>query len=211
MGTLMCQQEKEAVSHFVLRCLHVYISTRRNYFFSKVEHLLVIHCKATRINWVIFHYCDVIMGTMASQITTITIIYSTVYSDADQRKHQRSASLAFVWGIYNVKSTMYTRVYKRLLQFHRNCLQKSRIIIKLSFMIFDTLGRHWGLTIYLHIMYTCISNWYDNAKVWGILIHGSVCPLYMYGRKYYIFDVAFKIDLFKSYPASLICICFVFG
>ena len=39
------------------------------------------------------------MGTMASQITSLTIVYSTVYSGADQRIHQSSASLAFVWGI----------------------------------------------------------------------------------------------------------------
>ena len=37
---------------------------------------------------------------MASQITSLTVVYSTVYSDADQRKHQRSAPLAFVWGIH---------------------------------------------------------------------------------------------------------------
>ena len=36
------------------------------------------------------HYTDVIMGTMASQITNLTIVYSTVYTDADQRKHQSS-------------------------------------------------------------------------------------------------------------------------
>ena len=47
-----------------------------------------------------FHYNDVIMGAMASQITSLTIIYSTVYSGADQRKHQSSASLAFVQGIH---------------------------------------------------------------------------------------------------------------
>ena len=47
-----------------------------------------------------FHYIDVIMTTMASQITSITVAYSTVYSDADQRKHQSSVSLAFVWGIH---------------------------------------------------------------------------------------------------------------
>ena len=41
-----------------------------------------------------------IMGSMASQIISLTIVYSTVYSDADQRKHQSSASLAFVWGIH---------------------------------------------------------------------------------------------------------------
>ena len=46
------------------------------------------------------HHNDVIMGTIASQITSLTIVYSVVYSDADQRKHQSSASLAFVWGIH---------------------------------------------------------------------------------------------------------------
>ena len=45
------------------------------------------------------HYSDVIMDTMASQITSLTIVYSIVYSGADQRKHQSSASLAFVRGI----------------------------------------------------------------------------------------------------------------
>ena len=40
------------------------------------------------------------MGTIASQITSFTIVYSIVYSDADHRKHQSSASLAFVCGIH---------------------------------------------------------------------------------------------------------------
>ena len=40
------------------------------------------------------------MGAIASQITSLTIVYSTVYSGADQSKHQSSASLAFVWGIH---------------------------------------------------------------------------------------------------------------
>ena len=46
------------------------------------------------------HYTDVIMGAIASQITSLTIVYSTVYSDADQRNHQSSASLALVLGIH---------------------------------------------------------------------------------------------------------------
>ena len=46
------------------------------------------------------HYDDVIMSTMAPQITSRTIVYSIVYSDAHQRKHQSSASLAFVRGIH---------------------------------------------------------------------------------------------------------------
>ena len=42
------------------------------------------------------HYSDIIMGAIASQITSLTIVYLTVYSDGDQRKSQSSASLAFV-------------------------------------------------------------------------------------------------------------------
>ena len=38
------------------------------------------------------------MSAMASQITSLTIVYSSVYS-ADRRKHQSSASSAFTWGI----------------------------------------------------------------------------------------------------------------
>ena len=51
------------------------------------------------------------MGAMASQITSLTIFYTTAYSGADQRKHQRSAPLAFVWGIH--RDTTYV---------HRTCI-----------------------------------------------------------------------------------------
>ena len=46
------------------------------------------------------HCIDGIMGVMASQITILTTVYSSAYSGADQRKHQSSASLAFVRGIH---------------------------------------------------------------------------------------------------------------
>ena len=45
------------------------------------------------------HYSNVIMGAMAYRITSPTIVYSTVYSGANKRKHESSASLAFVRGI----------------------------------------------------------------------------------------------------------------
>ena len=47
-----------------------------------------------------YHYGDVIMSAMASRITSLTIVYSIVYSGPDQRKHQSTASLAFVRGIH---------------------------------------------------------------------------------------------------------------
>ena len=40
------------------------------------------------------------MNAMTSQTTSLPIVYSTVYSGADQRKHQSSVSLAFVRGIH---------------------------------------------------------------------------------------------------------------
>ena len=40
------------------------------------------------------------MGTVTSQIISLTVVYSTVYLGSDQRKHQSSASLAFVRGIH---------------------------------------------------------------------------------------------------------------
>ena len=52
------------------------------------------------ILWKFIHNSDVIMGMMASQITSLTIVYLTVYSGGDQRQHQSSASLAFVRGIH---------------------------------------------------------------------------------------------------------------
>ena len=46
------------------------------------------------------HCNDVKMSAMASQITSLTVVYSTVYSGLDQRKHQSSVSVAFVRGIH---------------------------------------------------------------------------------------------------------------
>ena len=61
-----------------------------------------------------FHYCDVIMGTVASQISSPTIVYSI-----DQRKHQSFASLAFVQGIHRwpVNSTHKGPVTRKIFPF----------------------------------------------------------------------------------------------
>ena len=49
---------------------------------------------------IVLNYNDVVLCAMASQITSLAIVYSTVYSGTDQRKYQSSASLAFVRGIH---------------------------------------------------------------------------------------------------------------
>ena len=67
-----------------------------------MSHLHINLFMGLRFWWrvIAFYYNYVIMTTMASQITSLMVVYSTVYSNADQRKHQSSASLAFVWGIH---------------------------------------------------------------------------------------------------------------
>ena len=58
------------------------------------------------------------MDMMASQITSLTIVYSTVYLGADQRKHQSSASLAFVLGIHWSPVNSYTNGQRCRKYFH---------------------------------------------------------------------------------------------
>ena len=67
-----------------------------------------------------YHYNDVIMSAMASQITGVSIVCSTVGSGADQGKHQRSTSLAFVWGIHRspVNSPHKRPVTRKMFLFH---------------------------------------------------------------------------------------------
>ena len=81
-----------------------------------------------------YHYDDVIMSAIASQITSLTIVYSIIYSDADQRKHQSSASLAFVRGIHRgpVNSPHKWPVTRKMfpfddvIMFARRCIRKER-------------------------------------------------------------------------------------
>ena len=60
------------------------------------------------------------MSPMVSQITSLAIFYSTVFSGADQRKHQSSASLVFVRGIYRspVNSPHKGPITRKMLPFN---------------------------------------------------------------------------------------------
>ena len=70
-----------------------------NRYKERFEHCQWCYGAATFVRFK-FHYHDVIMDAIASHITSLTIAYSIVYSDVDQRKHRSSASLAFVRGIH---------------------------------------------------------------------------------------------------------------
>ena len=85
------------------------------------------------------HYSCVIMSGMPSQTTSLTIVYSTVDSGADQRKYQSSASLAFVRGIHQWPVNSRTKSQYRGKCFHlmtslwprQNVLQKETNFLKM--------------------------------------------------------------------------------
>ena len=67
------------------------------------------------------------MGAMAFQITSLVIVYSAVYSGADQRKHQSSASLAFVWGILTGESPHKMPVTRKMFPFDDVIMLSSKV------------------------------------------------------------------------------------
>ena len=99
------------------------------------------------------------MGAIASQITSLTIVYSIVHSGADQRQHQRSASLAFVQGIHRwpVNSPHKWPVTLKMFPFDD------------VIMIFRITGPVWGD----FIGYRCI--YLSNDQYFGLLDSTSYC------------------------------------
>ena len=93
-----------------------------------------------------WHNHDVIMTTMASQITSLTVVYSTVHLGAYQRKHQSSASLAFVRGIHRdrwiprTKGQLRRKCYHLMTSSWQSCLPASTKCIWLKCS--STPGKH---------------------------------------------------------------------
>ena len=85
---------------FQLPSICVQIMTWFSDVYTCIRHWPRVYVSLSRLRDELNHYGDVIMGVLTSQITSLAIVYSTVHSRADQRKHQSSASLAFVREIH---------------------------------------------------------------------------------------------------------------
>ena len=99
------------------------------------------------------------------QITSLMILYSTVYSDADQRKHQSSTSLAFLRGIHRgpVNSPHKLPVTRKMLPFDDVIMRR---------IIFH--GRCFAMDINSLKLYQSNSNWY---MFWIITFHVRVVKM----------------------------------
>ena len=116
------------------------------------------------------------MGAIASQITSPTIFYSTIYSDADQRKQQSSASLAFVRGIHRgpVKSLHKWPVTREMFPFDDVVMYQSGTKPKLAAKIFlyqtdseadwTTLQLCWQGQLHGYVMYRFDIDWLSSQN-----------------------------------------------
>ena len=84
------------------KCIHLWTGSSSVNHYELVGLWKKLRCNSKQNMKIFFqwkapkHYSDVTMGTIASKITSVPIIYLTVPTGAEQRKHQSSASLAFV-------------------------------------------------------------------------------------------------------------------
>ena len=162
---------KRVLSHYIPLCPSVYIGVKYVYKIADSWHQLADIWPT--------HYDDVVMGAIASLITSLTIVYSTVYSDADQRKHQSSPSLVFVWGIHRglVNSPHKWPVTRKMFPFDDVIMSHmDGILILDHLLIFAVLSMH--LIVYwkkFEIMFTTIICNGCKRKIWYDKVN---CDLY---------------------------------
>ena len=112
---------------------------------TRALNMFVIHINMILASTSKQHYSDVIMGTIASQITSLTIVYLAVYSGADQRKHQSSTLLAFVRGIHRspVISPHKGPVTRKVFPFDDVIMSDSPHMSYHSHDVYDTMLWHY--------------------------------------------------------------------
>ena len=112
------------------------------------------------------HYNDVVNGAMSSQITSLTIVYSIVYSGANQRKHQSSAPLAFVWGIHRwpVNSPHKWLVARKMFPFDE-VIMFVCITALCSLCDFDEKISREELFFWWNINFRIIRLWYNASNI----------------------------------------------
>ena len=110
---------RSAPRHYLDQCWISVASTHRNKIQWNLKKKNKKFQQGCLKNSYMPHYSDVIVDTIVSQIASLTIVYSIVYSGADQRKHQSSASLAFVRGIHRwpVNSPHKETVTRKMIPF----------------------------------------------------------------------------------------------
>ena len=114
------------------------------------------------------------MSPMVSQISSLTIVYSTVYSGTDQRKHQSSASLAFVVGIYRwpVNSTHKLPVTRKMSPFD-DVIMYQKQQIRITVQNFEDVP---NTIAWLQLVYERSSSLWPSDALWCQRTRSSLLP-----------------------------------
>ena len=143
----------------------------------------------------LLHYYDVIMGAIASQITSLTIVYSSVYSGADQSKHQSSASLAFVSPVNSPHKWPVTR---KMFPFDDVIMCHPKYIV--------TLGNP-NHTLFKYVCFDSVWVW-ANSCANTLCQNGIVVTCVVNSHVYTISQLSIHINIFVllilGYPSSAI-------
>ena len=121
------------------------------------------------------------MGSIASQITSLPFVYSAVYSGGDQRKHQISASLAFVRGFHgwSVISPQKWSIMRKC--FH---LMTSSSVLCVHLSAFEyagegesqrETGRGESIGIKMFGMLHRLGGWIWEGKIYPVFVLWLVC------------------------------------
>ena len=141
------------------------------------------------------------MSEMASQITSITIVCSTIYSGADKRKYIISASLAFLWGIYRwpVNSPHKRPVTRKIFPFDDVIIHhiSSKAVLV-----------HWRQSFYLSAIYTTKAVLGSLARpLWKIAITHCVPGRLMFVLKQVIYLIG-HLEIWTSFKMQYPNICY---
>ena len=114
---------------------------------------LVVSSEYNYCHWILLvkhDQCFLCPTTVASLFTSLTIVYSIVYTGADKRKHQSSASLAFVWGIprWPVNFPHKWLVTRKLFPFDDVIMQsQGDVFVKVNIRNANLVGQHHPCSI----------------------------------------------------------------
>ena len=148
------------------------------------------------------------MGPMASQITSLTIVYSTVYSGTYQRKHQSSVLLGFVQGIHRwpVNSPHKWPVTRKMFPFDdviMTCITNT-VQIDAYGSCFVVFWRGWFAPVQF---YPHLSGLHHRHRVTTVLVTSFIFYVYIFKICLWTVNASVKCSFHGGLLQSKIHIC----
>ena len=180
----------------------ILINSRKSPAYEDRDQSLIFCCGVIINEWhKALHYSDVIVGAMASQVTSVNIVYSTVYSGADERKHQGPRVSGLCEGIHRwpVNSPHKGPVTRKIVSIWCCHHEKKRLIRKVFislFVIFLTVLLIACLMKLVYVKYCMYHTAY--TKSWNVSIGLSMKHSIFAICRVIFFNYRYKSKWFNS-------------